>query len=111
MDSMQKEETLHRIKEAEEQVRREKTVALEERERVLREARRKGFELRESLRKAAETRQEEVFRQVDATTTGERERIVAGGRKQAETLRKEAEANIERAVDRLIEKFKGAVDA
>jgi V/A-type H+-transporting ATPase subunit G/H len=108
---MQKEETLHRIKETEGQVRREKAAALEEREHILREARRQGFELRESLRKTAEKKQEEILRRVDASTASERERILATGRKDAEALRKEAEVNIERAVDRLIEKFKGAVNA
>src|SRR5512137_2955696 len=100
---MQKEETLHRIKEAEEQIRREKAAALEDRERILREARREGFELRESLRKAAEKRQEEVLRQSDAATAVEKEQILATGRKDADALRRQAEASIERAVDRLIE--------
>ncbi len=108
---MQKEETLHKIKETEEQVRREKAAAVEKRERILREARRQGFELRESLRKTAEQKQDEIVRKVDASTASERERVLAGGRKEAEVLRKEAEANVERAVDRLIEKFKGAVNA
>jgi len=108
---MQKEETLHRIKDAEERIRQEKATALDERERILREARRQGFELRETLRKTAERKQDEVLRQSDTSTAAERERILAAGRKDAEVLRKQAEASIERAVDRLIEKFQGAVNA
>ncbi len=92
-------------------IRQEKAAALEERERILREARRTGFELRESLRKTADQKQEDVLRQADASTAAEKERILAAGRKDAEALRRQAEAGIERAVDRLIEKFQGAVNA
>ncbi len=108
---MEKEETLHRIKDAEEQIRRDKAAALDEKERILREARVKGFELREALRKQAEQRQDEILRQADASSAAERERILAAGRRDADALRKQAEASIERAVDRLIEKFQGAVNA
>lgn len=108
---MKKEETLQQIKEAEKEAHREKESALAERERILRDARREGFELRESLRKTSEKRQEEILKQVDAATAPEKERILEHGRRDAETLRKEAQANVERAVDRLIEKFKGALNA
>lgn len=108
---MNKEETLHQIKEAEKQARRAKDAAAEERERILRDARRQGFELRESLRKDAEARQEQVLRAADATTARERDQVLAAGRKEADALRAEADANLDRAVDRLIEKFKGAVNA
>lgn len=108
---MQKEETLHRIKEAEEQICREKAAASDERERILREARRKAFELRESLRKEAEKRQEDVLGRAQASAATEREHILAAGRTEADGLRRQADANIERAVDRLIEKFQGAVNA
>jgi len=108
---MRKEETLAQIKEAEKSVRQAMEAAANERERILRDTRREGFELRESLRKAAEQRQEEVLRQAEAAFVRDKERVLAQGTKDAEALRQQATANVERAVDRLIEKFKGALNA
>lgn len=108
---MEKEETLQRIKDAEEQVRQAKTATLEEKERLLRDARKQGFELRESLRGRAEKRQDEILRASEASIAREKEALLAKGRQDAAALRAEAHANVERAVDRLIEKFKGALNA
>ncbi len=108
---MNKEETLQRIKDAEEQVRRSKAATLDEKERMLRDARKEGFELRESLRGRAEKRQEEILRASDASIAREKDALLAKGRQDADALRSEAHANVERAVDRLIEKFKGALNA
>lgn len=108
---MNKEETLQKIKHAEEEVRRAKAAALEERDRMLREARREAFDLRESLRRSAEGRQEEILKTSEAAIAQEKEQILAKGRQEAEALRAEARANIERAVDLLVEKFKGALNA
>ncbi len=107
---MDKEETLQRIKEAEAEVRREKGTALDEKERILRDARKEAFELRESLRGQAESRQAEILKAGEASTSREKEALLAKGRQEAETLRTEARSNIDRAVDRLIEKFKGALN-
>jgi len=108
---MDKEETLQRIKEAEEQVRRAKAAGLEEKEGVLRDARKEGFDLRESLRGRAEKRQDEILRASEASIAREKEALLAKGRQEAQALRSEALANVERAVDRLIDKFKGALNA
>jgi V/A-type H+-transporting ATPase subunit G/H len=108
---MNKEETLQRIKETEEQVRRTKAGALEEKEKILREARMQGFELRESLRGRAEKRQTEILTASEASIVREKDALLAKGRQEADALRSEAHANVERAVDRLIEKFKGALNA
>ncbi len=108
---MKREETLAQIKEAEKSVRQAKDAAGNERERILREARREAFELRESLRKTGEARQEEVLRQGEAASVHEKEGVLAQGQKEAEALRAQANANVDRAVDRLIEKFKGALNA
>ena len=108
---MNKEETLHRIKDAEEEARRSKAAALEEKERILREARREGFDLQESLRAKAEKRQEEILKQSEAAIAHERDQILAKGRKEAEVLRAESLAHVDPAVNRLIEKFKGALNA
>ncbi len=108
---MNREETLQRIKEAEEQVRRAKATTLEEKERTLREARKEGFELRESLRGRAEKRQAEILAASEASIAREKDALLAKGGQEADALRSEALANMERAVDRLIEKFKGALNA
>jgi V/A-type H+-transporting ATPase subunit G/H len=108
---MDKEETLQRIKATEEQVRRAKAGTLEERERILREARKEGFELRESLRGRAEKRQTEIMAASEASIAREKAALLAKGGQEADALRSEAHANVERAVDRLIEKFKGALNA
>ncbi len=108
---MRKEETLQRIKEVESQVRTSKDEALAERERILRTARRETLELRDALRGDAEKRQEAILRDADVQTARERERMLTEGRKDAMALRARADANMDRAVERLIEKFKGAVNA
>lgn len=108
---MDKEETLRQIKDIEAQVRQSKTAAQAEGEKLLRDARREAFELRESLRAQAEKRQEEILRAGDAATAREKEILLAKGRQEAEALRAQARSNLDRAVDRLIEKFKGALNA
>lgn len=108
---MGKEETLQRIKDAEAETRRVKGDALEEKERILRDARKEAFDLRESLRIQAEKKQDEILKAGDAVTVREKEAILAKGRQEADALRREAQANIDRAVDRLVEKFKGASNA
>ncbi len=108
---MDKEETLQRIKDAEAEVRRVKGTALDEKERILRDARKEAFELRESLRGQAEKAQDQILKAGDAATAREKETLLVKGRHDAEAMRAEARANIDRAVDRLIEKFKGALNA
>lgn len=108
---MKKEETLQRIKDAEGQVRGTKEAVLADRERILRDVRREAFELRESLRREAEKRHAEILRESGAATARETENIIVAGRKDAAALKAKAEANLDRAIDRLIEKFKGALNA
>ncbi len=107
---MGKEETLQKIKDAEAEVRKAKTAAADEKERILRDARREAFELRETLRVQAEKRQDEILKAGDAAIAREKGAALEKGRGEAETLRNEARSNIDRAVDRLIEKFKGALN-
>jgi len=108
---VRKEETLQKIKAAEGQVRGTKEAVLAERERILRDARREAFELREELRRTAERRHAEIIHEAEAAIARETERILAAGRRQADALKAKADANLERAIDRLIEKFKGALNA
>ena len=108
---MNKEETLHRIKEVEGQVGETKKTVLAERERIVRDARREAFDLRERLRRESEKRYEDILREADAATARETEKILEAGRTDAAKLRAQADTNRERAIDRLIEKFKGALNA
>ena len=108
---MRKEETLQKIKAAEGQVRGAKEAVLAERERILRDARRDAFELRERLRREAEKRHDEILREAEAPTAREAEKLRELGRKDAAARKAKAEANLDHAIKRLIEKFKGAVNA
>ncbi len=108
---MRKEETLQRIKAAESQVRGTKETVLAERDRILRDARRDAFELRETLRRQAESRYAEILKEAEAVTSGETEAILAAGRTEADSVKAEAATNLDRAIDRLIERFKGALNA
>ena len=108
---MRKEETLQKIKATEGQVRGMKETVLAERERILRDARRDAFELREQLRREAERRHAEIIHEAESVIARETEQILAAGRRDADALKAKAEANLERAIDRLIEKFKGALNA
>ena len=108
---MRKEETLQKIKATEGQVRGMKETVLAERERILRDARREAFELREQLRREAERRHAEIIHGAGAAIARETEQILAAGRRDADALKAKADANLGRAIDRLIEKFKGALNA
>ena len=108
---MNKEETLQKIKDAESQVRGTKETILAERERILRDARREAFELRERLRREAEAGSEAIIRTADEAVAREAETLLAAGRKDAAALKAKADANLDRAIERLIEKFKGALNA
>jgi len=108
---VRKEETLQKIKAAEGQVRGTKEAVFAERERILRDARREAFELREDLRRIAERRHAEIIHEAEAGIAHETEQILAAGREHADALKAKADANLERAIDRLIERFKGALNA
>ena len=108
---MNKEETLHRIKAVEEQVRKGKEAAHAEREKILRTARREALELRDSLRSEADRRAGAIISEAEAAIAREKELVLAEGRKAARAMRDLADLNLERAVDRLLERFKGAVHA
>jgi len=108
---MRKEETLQKIKAAESQVRGTKETVTVERDRILRDARREAFELRETLRRQAETRHAEILKEAEAVTARQTEAILATGRDEADSVKVEAATNLERAIDRLIERFKGALNA
>jgi vacuolar-type H+-ATPase subunit H len=108
---MDKGETLHRIKAVEAQVRRSKEEATAERDKMLRAARREVLELRDALRTEAERQGEAILRAAESTIAVEKERVLAAGRRDAAALQAKAATNAARAVERLIDKFKGASHA
>ena len=71
---MDKEETLHKIKSVEEEIRRSKQGALTERERILRTARKDALELRDALRAEAEKRGEQIRREASEAVAREKAR-------------------------------------
>lgn len=106
---MGKEETLLKLKEAESQIRALKEAAERDREQALRSARREALELREKLRDQAEARYREIFKTAEAVLAAERERIIAAGKTEASKVAAMGRANIDRAVEHILQKFKGAL--
>src|SRR5437879_13919952 len=78
---MRKEETLQKIKAAESQVRGTKETAPAERDRLLRDARREAFELRETLRRQAQPRYGVSLTEAGAATARQTEASLAPRRR------------------------------
>jgi len=108
---MGKEETLLKLKEAESQIRAMKDTAEEERDQALRSARREALDLRESLREQAEARYREIVAAAESPLAAERERILGAGRTEAAKISARGKANVDRAVQHVLQKFKGALHA
>jgi vacuolar-type H+-ATPase subunit H len=105
---MGKEETLLKLKEAETQIRAMKEAAERDREQALRNARREALELREKMRAQAEARYREILDAAASGLAAERERIIASGRAEAAKVAALGRANIDRAVDHVLQKFRSA---
>jgi len=105
---MGKEETLLKLKEAESQIRALKEAAERDREQALRTARREALELREKMREQAEARYREILKAAESALVAERERIVAVGRADAAKIAAMGRANVDKAVEHVLQKFKGA---
>lgn len=106
---MGKEETLLKLKEAESQIRALKEAAEKDREQALRTARREALELREKVREQAEARYREILSGAESALAAERERIMAAGRAEAAKIAAIGRANVDRAIDHVLQKFKGAL--
>jgi len=106
---MGKEETLLKLKEAESQIRAMKDAAERDREQALRNARREALELREKMRAQADARYREILDAAASGLAAERERIVAAGRGEAARVSGLGRANIDRAVDHVLQKFRSAL--
>jgi len=108
---MGKAETLLRIKDAEAQIRTTKDEAERERERALRSARREALELLDTHREQAEARYREVLTAAETAVAHERDRMLATAREEAARMTARGKANVDRAVDLVLAKFRGALRA
>jgi V/A-type H+-transporting ATPase subunit G/H len=108
---LNKAETLLEIKGAEAEIRAAKEAAGRERDRIAREARREALELQERLRHEADERAGAILGDAEAALAKEREAILAKGRQQADALRAAGMANVDRALEVVLTKFQGALDA
>jgi V/A-type H+-transporting ATPase subunit G/H len=106
---MGKEEILLKLKEAESQIRALKEAAERDREQALRTARREALELREKMREQAEARYREILKAAESALATERERIVAAGRADAAKIAAMGRTNVDKAVEHVLQKFKGAL--
>jgi len=108
---MSKEETLQRIKQVEAQIRTMKEEAEREREATLRNARREALELTEQVQEKAEARYREIVNAAEAEIESEREKLLAAAREDAARMVAQGKANVDRAVDLVVGKFRGAIRA
>jgi V/A-type H+-transporting ATPase subunit G/H len=108
---MSKEETLQRIKQVEAQIRTMKEEAEREREATLRNSRREALELTDQFQQKAEARYREIVSAAETEIASERERLLAAAREDAARMTAQGKANVERAVDLVVGKFRGAIRA
>jgi vacuolar-type H+-ATPase subunit H len=106
-----KAETLLEIKRAETEIRGMNEAAEREKERVLREARREALELQERLRLAAEEHAAAILRSAETDLAKDREAVLAKGRMEADAVRASGAKNVDRAVEVVLSRFQGALDA
>ncbi|TLZ86440.1 MAG: hypothetical protein E6J92_03445 [Methanobacteriota archaeon] len=108
---MSKAETLLRIKEAEAQNRTTKEAAERERELTLREARRAALDLVETFREQAEARYRDILAAAEAGVASERDKMLAVAREEAARISARGKANVDKAVELVLTRFRGALRA
>lgn len=108
---MGKAETLQRLKDAEAQIRTMKEEAERERERTLRTARREALDLLDTYRSQAEARYREIVTGAGAAITTERDRMLAIAKEEAARMADRGKANVAKAVDSVLAKFREAIRA
>jgi len=106
---MSKAETLQRIKHAEAQNRTTKEAAERERESSLREARRAALDLVETFRQQAEARYRDILTAAETGVVSERDKMLAAAQEEAARVSARGKANIDKAVELVLTKFRGAV--
>jgi vacuolar-type H+-ATPase subunit H len=106
---MKKVETLAKIKEAEGQAKQMKSDALKEKERIIRNAKRESLFVFENMEKKGAELHNEKLSEVEAGIQRERTRLLEEGKEKGETLKNQASAKIDEAVDFLIKRFEDGV--
>ena len=106
---MSKAETLQRIKHAEAQNRTTKEAAERERESTLREARRAVLDLVETFREQAEARYRDILAAAEAGVASERDKMLAAAGEEAARISARGKANVDKAVELVLTKFRGVV--
>jgi len=88
-----------------------KEEAERDREATLRNAKREALELTEKAQEKAEARYREIVSAAEADIESEREKLLAAAREDAARMAAQGKANVERAVDLVVGKFRGAIRA
>jgi len=88
-----------------------KEEAEREREATLRNARREALELTEQFQEKAEARYREIVNAAEAEIETEREKLLAAAREDAARMTTQGKANVDRAVELVVGKFRGAIRA
>src|SRR5712691_5046728 len=108
---MDKVETLQKIKHAESQIKTMREAAERERETALRDARRQALELLDQFREQAEARYREIVAAAETAVAAERERMLGAAREEAARMTARGKANVDKAVELVLAKFRGAIRA
>jgi V/A-type H+-transporting ATPase subunit G/H len=88
-----------------------KEEAEREREASLRNSRREALEVTEQFQEKAESRYREIVSAAEAEIGTEREKLLAAAREDAARMTAQGKANVDRAVDLVVGKFRGAIRA
>ena len=88
-----------------------KEEAEREREATLRNARREALELTEQVQEKAEARYREIGSAAEGEIESEREKLLAAAREDAARMVAQGKANVDRAVELVVGKFRGAIRA
>ncbi len=108
---MSKAETLQTIKEAEAQIRMMKEAGEREREAALRNARREALDVFDQVREQADQRYREILATAASAVAEERERMLAEAREESARISARGKANVEKAVELVLTKFRVALRA
>lgn len=106
---MKKVETLAKIKEAEEQAKQMKSDALKEKDKIIRNAKRESLFVLENMEKKGAELRNEKLSEIEAEIQRERSTLLKEGKGKGETLKTQASARIDEAVDFLIKRFEDGV--
>jgi vacuolar-type H+-ATPase subunit H len=103
--------TLDRIREVEREVHDVKAQAEEERERILREAKREALNLEDDLRNQSEEVFQETLTAARQKIEARRGEILAAGQQEADAVKEAARAHVQAAVQQLLRRFEESIHA